>query len=105
MLFDWWEKKQHQNRNIIAVLFDINGFAAVNQKFGVVTGDKILCQVAQFLQSTSGENSKVGRYSGQQFLGDDVGCKFRAALKNVDFWRQTIEKIVFLREGQPVRIT
>lgn len=103
-LFNWWQQQQ-QNRNMIAVLFDINGFGAVNHQFGLVTGDRILYQVAQFLQTSVGNDNLVGRYAGQQFLTMFLDVNSSVVLKNVNLWRHSMEKIVFLREDKPVRIT
>jgi diguanylate cyclase (GGDEF)-like protein len=105
MLFDWWQKKLHETRPLIAVLLDINSFGVVNHKFGLVVGDQIIYQLAQFLQTSISKTDVVGRYSGQQFLVMLTDAGSSAALKNVDLWRQTIEKIVFMHEDQPVRIT
>jgi diguanylate cyclase (GGDEF)-like protein len=102
-LFDCWARKQ-QHHNMIAALFDINAFGAVNHKFGLATGDRILCQVAQFLQASAGNDDLLGRYAGQQFLMVFLDVNSSVVLKNVDLWRQTIEKTIFLCENEPVRI-
>lgn len=104
-LFNWWRQGRHQSRQMIAVLFDINGFGPLNHKFGPMAGDRILYQLAQFLQSSIGKADLLGRYSGQQFLAMLLDVNSSAALKNVDLWRQSIEKIIFLYENKPIRIT
>jgi diguanylate cyclase (GGDEF)-like protein len=104
-LFDWWGQNLHQTRPMIAVLLDINSFSVVNQKYGIVLGDQILYQVAHFLQASISDTDMVGRYAGQQFLVMLLDAGSSAALKNVDLWRQTIEKIVFLHEDQSFSIT
>jgi diguanylate cyclase (GGDEF)-like protein len=86
-------------------LFDIDRFGAINHNFGPVTGDKILYQLAQFLQPSIGKSSIVGRYTGQQFLMIVLNVDTRTALKNAECWRQTIENTVFLHVDKTVRVT
>jgi diguanylate cyclase (GGDEF)-like protein len=104
-LFDWWRQGLHQNRRMIAAAFDINGFSALNQKFGLMAGDRILCQLARFMQSSIGEEDMVGRLSGQQFLVMMMDVGSNVALKLVELWQQTIEKMAFQYRGRPIRTT
>ena len=104
-LFNWWRQGRHQTRQMIAVLFDIDGFGAVNHKFGPMAGDRILYHLAQFLQSSIGKADLLGRYSGQQFLSMLLDVTSSTALQNAELWRQSIEKIIFLYENKPIRIT
>jgi diguanylate cyclase (GGDEF)-like protein len=104
-LSDWWDHKQHKQRNMIAALYDINGFGAVNHKFGLAAGDRILRHVARFLQTSVGKDDLLGRCAGQQFLAVLLDVNSGVALKNIDLWRQSMEKFVFLRENEPIRVT
>jgi diguanylate cyclase (GGDEF)-like protein len=105
-LFNWWQQGRRQTRPMIAMLFDIDGFGGTNHKFGPAVGDRILYQLAQFLQNSIGNtNNIVGRYSGQQFLTMMLDVDTRSAIKNAETWRQSIEKIAFLHENKPIHIT
>ena len=104
-LFDWWRQGRHQTRHITAMLFDINGFGGVNHKFGLEIGNRIVYQLAQFLQNSISKTDLVGRYSGQQFLAMVNDVDARTALIKAETWQQSIEKIIFIHEGQPINIT
>lgn len=104
-LFNWWRHGQHQRRHMLAMLFDIDRFGAVNQKYGPLLGDLVLCQVAQYLQNSIGKADMLGRYAGQQFLTMVLDIDSSAVLKNAELWRQSIEKIVFLHEVLSICIT
>ena len=55
-----------------------------------MAGDRILCQLAQFIQSSIGKDDMVGRLSGQQFLvmmldvGSNVALKARRIVATDD---------------------
>ncbi|MGA2058834.1 MAG: GGDEF domain-containing protein [Thermoguttaceae bacterium] len=104
-LFDWWRHGHHQARNIMASLLDIDRFSAVNHDFGPMAGNLILYHLAQYLQTSIGKTDIGGRYAGQQFLVMKFDVDSRTALKNVELWRQSIEKMIFLYEKKPIRIT
>jgi diguanylate cyclase (GGDEF)-like protein len=104
-LFDWWRQGRHQNRKIISAMFDIDSFSVLNQKFGLMAGDRILCHLAQFIQSSIGQDDIIGRVAGQQFLVMMMDVGANVALKAVDMWQQTIEKMAFQYHGKPVSTT
>jgi diguanylate cyclase (GGDEF)-like protein len=104
-LDNWWRQGRHHTRQIIAMLFDIDGFGVTNYKFGLVAGDRILYQIAQYFQTSIGKSDIVGRYSGQQFLIMALDVDTHTALKFAETQRQSIEKILFLHENKPIHIT
>ena len=104
-LFRWWRQGRHQTRQMIAMLFDIDGFGGTNHEFGLMAGDRILYHLAQYLQNSINKTDIVGRYSGQQFLTMLIDVDTHTALKNAEMWRQSIEKIIFLHENKPIHIT
>ncbi len=104
-LSDWWQQGLHQTRQMTALLFDIDRFGALNDKFGPVAGDLILCQLGMFIQTNIGTHDVVGRYAGQQFLAVLLDVGFHAAMKKAEFWRQSLERTVFLHKGLPIQIT
>lgn len=57
----------HNNR--LAVLFvDVNKFKTVNDTYGHLVGDQVLCAVARTLQHTVRASDVVARYGGDEFV-------------------------------------
>jgi len=59
-----------------AVLFlDLDGFKVVNDSLGHASGDRLLVQIGQALQSALGESVLVTRYGGDEFTLLQMPCK------------------------------
>ncbi len=60
------------------LLVDLNGFKAVNDRWGHAAGDRILADLARLLAASAGDWGDVGRLGGDEFLvvlpGADAGA-------------------------------
>jgi diguanylate cyclase (GGDEF)-like protein len=66
-------------------LADLNGFKAVNDRYGHVTGDELLRQFAAELKSACHSTDAIGRWGGDEFM-----IVFDAPLKDAE---QQIERV------------
>ena len=55
-------------RELAVVMFDVDGFKSVNDRFGHQTGDRVLAGVAVALQSSFRQSDPVFRYGGDEFV-------------------------------------
>ncbi len=87
------------------LLWDVDHFKQINDRFGHRAGDKALCIVARILREGIREVDFVGRYGGEEFLmllpETDDGGAFKLAEK----LRRAVENCGFNSRGKPVPIT
>ncbi len=53
---------------IAIIMIDIDHFKAINDKCGHLTGDAVLCEIAERLSKSTRSHEYVGRYGGEEFL-------------------------------------
>lgn len=62
------ERARRYHRGLSVVLFDIDRFKSVNDRFGHPAGDRILAEVAGVLKSSLRQSDAVFRYGGDEFV-------------------------------------
>lgn len=63
--------QRHPNADLTLLMIDINEFKQINDKFGHITGDRALNDVAEVLKEVSGKAQNrlfICRYGGDEFL-------------------------------------
>ena len=100
----WWESDPEHRRMCVAKI-DIDRLSEVNEQFGYRIGNEILKAVAQILEQDNGSNSKIARFSGQQFLVLCSDMELSAATNMIEKWRQTIENAHFEYKDFDIHVT
>lgn len=59
---------EKQDKPFSVILFDVDNFKEVNDKYGHVVGDLVLKEIAKALKETIREKDIIGRYGGEEFL-------------------------------------
>ena len=95
-LSDWFARKRHKTRQLSVAIFDIHEFTEINNKLGILIGDKILVHLAKYIRETCGADDLIGRLTGQQILVVYCDIGPQAATKNAEIFRQTIKESTFL---------
>jgi diguanylate cyclase (GGDEF)-like protein len=90
-----------------AALFDLDRFGQLNETYGSLVGDRVLYQFGQLLKRLAGKADLPSRFAGQRFLLMTLDTGPRAAVKNAEFVRQSLAKMIFLSgaEETEVRLT
>ncbi len=62
------EMKNAEDRTVSVLLFDLDDFKMVNDKFGHQAGDDVLLAASDLMSRILGVDAEVGRYGGEEFL-------------------------------------
>ena len=89
------------NHPVSVVLFDLDGFKAVNDELGHAVGDETLRDIAQILMKHSRGINVVSRYGGDEFAILLVETSKAGARLNADRIRQVVSQYPF-SHGKPV---
>src|SRR5438128_407602 len=77
------------------ILLDLDGFKAINDRWGHGAGDDVLKQVVQLLASQSRRDSVVARYGGDEFIALLPSTTKAAAVVYAERMRAIIERYPF----------
>lgn len=81
------ETDHTEQKDISIILFDIDDFKRVNDTFGHLRGDKVLCRFAAILQEKAGEKYIAARYGGEEFMVILPNCPKESALQFAEMIR------------------
>lgn len=91
--------------NLSVILFDIDNFKDINDRFGHLAGDQVLIRVAQLMKGSVRTADAVGRYGGEEFLAVLPETDGEAALTMAERVRSRIQDEDFIYEDQVIRLT
>jgi len=93
----------HQATCVLA--WDIDGFKAINDKYGHRAGDKVLVVVAESLATGIRGTDFVARYGGEEFVMLLPGTSMANGVIIADQMREVIAQTGFHFRGMPVSVT
>lgn len=89
------QRTRRYERNLSLVMFDLDEFKAINDRYGHVVGDKVLVGVAEILMRSTRTTDTVARYGGEEFIllmpetplaaAVPIGEKLRRAIAESDW--------------------
>jgi diguanylate cyclase (GGDEF)-like protein/PAS domain S-box-containing protein len=81
------------------VLFDIDHFKAINDRFGHPAGDRVLVELARRVRAQLRDSDGVGRWGGEEFLVLMPHCSAREARRLAEKLRRLVEASPFGEVG------
>ncbi len=100
------EKRWRRFRQPVTLLiWDIDYFKKINDRFGHSSGDKALSFIGRLLISSVRATDFVARYGGEEFVMLLVGSDEADALSVAQEIRKRVETCEFTTMGKPVEIT
>jgi diguanylate cyclase (GGDEF)-like protein len=86
-----------QGAALTVTMADIDHFKRINDTYGHLAGDEVLCEVARRLRVSVRTYDSVGRYGGEEFLVVSPGCESSAGINQAERLRQVFS-------ASPVRV-
>ncbi|MBI3018563.1 MAG: GGDEF domain-containing protein, partial [Deltaproteobacteria bacterium] len=88
------------------IMFDIDFFKQVNDRYGHLAGDYVLRKACALLKDRVLRTEDVfGRYGGEEFVVILPGATLQKACEIAERLRATVEKFPFEYDGQPFPVT
>jgi diguanylate cyclase (GGDEF)-like protein len=87
------------------VMFDLDNFKEINDRFGHLGGDEVLRTVAARVHQSIRSTDAVGRYGGEEFLLLLPGCDAEKCAAKAELVRQAIESKPVIHEEASITVT
>lgn len=92
-------------RPLSILLFDVDRFKAINDRWGHEVGDRVLQEIAGVLRRTSRRQDVIGRYGGEEFLYLLPGHRLDEAVLQAERVRAELAKHPFTAPDESVCLT
>ncbi len=86
-------RAERQGSPLSLILFDIDHFKSINDRFGHVTGDKVLIAIARLVNSKIRGGDVLARYGGEEFVIMLPDTQLDQALQRAEQLRGLIEMV------------
>jgi diguanylate cyclase len=102
---DEYNRWRRFNSPLILMVWDLDDFKLVNDRFGHQAGDKALRVIGQILQKRLRQTDFVGRYGGEEFCVLLSGTPLDEAATVAEQIRKTVEESGFHSGNKPITLT
>lgn len=90
---------------LAAIMIDVDRFKAINDGFGHLAGDRVLCGVANAIRASLRASDIICRWGGDEFQVALRNCDLVNAERVAETIRQTVENAGFSFEGRGIPAT
>jgi diguanylate cyclase (GGDEF)-like protein len=92
--------------DVCVVFFDLDGFKELNDHWGHLFGDEVLCRVAGALRATVRQGDVAGRWGGDEFAMVLPGTSSDGGTRLAELVRRLVaSEVLVAPDGQEVRLT
>jgi diguanylate cyclase (GGDEF)-like protein len=95
---------RRKSQATIAVI-DVDWFKKVNDSYGHIAGDKVLCALGQLLANSVRETDLVGRYGGEEFVIVFDDCNVDDAANKMQLMKDVFSNMRFLSGKKEFQVT
>ncbi|KOP65849.1 hypothetical protein AMS62_11770 [Bacillus sp. FJAT-18019] len=105
-MYEQLKESKNANRALCILMIDVDDFKRINDVYGHQEGDKVLERVADLIQASIGEEDRVGRYGGEEFMVAIPDGTLKQCIQKAEMIRKNVEKAVITSAlGIPIPIT
>lgn len=90
---------------VAAIMIDVDRFKTINDSFGHLAGDRVLCGVANAIRASLRTSDIICRWGGDEFQVALRNCDLANAERVAETIRQTVENAGFSFEGRSIPAT
>ena len=96
---------QRYGRSYVIVMFDLDHFKNVNDKYGHEAGDAVLAAFAKILKKAARKVDVVGRFGGEEFLALLSDTDLQGGVTFATKVLTHVEKSRFMYKGKRIKVT
>lgn len=100
-----WMKWEQNNFPSTMLVWDIDHFKSVNDRYGHAAGDKVLQSVAKKLETGVRKGDVLARFGGEEFVMLLAGKTLEEGLQLAERIRELISSTEFTYKKQPLHVT
>ena len=98
-------RSRREGTSLGVLIADLDHFKSVNDTYGHLAGDHVLCEVTKRMQAGIRSYDAVGRYGGEEFLILLPGCSRSETADKAERLRETIFQQPIETETGPLKIS
>jgi diguanylate cyclase (GGDEF)-like protein len=100
-----WNRYQRRRRPMSLVLFDIDRFKSINDRFGHQAGDYVITEIAAICQQHKRKSDLIARFGGEEFLILLPETNLAAAQRVAERMRRKVEARAFSFSSNAINAT
>ncbi len=101
-----WDLAVRSHTHLSILFLDLDFFKKVNDQYGHLVGDKVLCHTAHLLKDCAKRKSDmIARYGGEEFAIILPLTQHRDAMELAESIRQSLQEKVFVDGGHRISLT
>lgn len=99
------EKAEFNGESFSIILYDLDRFKSINDRFGHQTGDEVLRKVSRLVNNNISRNDVLGRYGGEEFIIILSNTDYEDALQIADELRRNIQNERILGDKAEITVS
>jgi len=100
-----FSRAKRYSRSLSLIMFDLDRFKDINDRFGHLTGDYVLKELGSILRKRIRKEEVFARYGGEEFVIVLPETPKDGAVAFGEIVRKMVEDHGFEFEGQPIKVT